>query len=58
MTPAERLQRLTDEAHALLLLTSGAVKDHLHEACRCLSLGLIAARQQAERGTNGQSEEQ
>lgn len=58
MTPAERLHRLNDEAHALLFLTDGAVKDHIHNACRCLCLGLISARKQTERGTDGQSEKQ
>ena len=57
MTPAEQLQRLTDEAHALLMQTGGTVKEHLHEACRCLSLARIAANKQAERGADGKGEE-
>ena len=57
MTPAEQLQRLTDEAHALLMQTGGTVKEYLHEACRFLSLARIAADKQAERGADGEGEE-
>lgn len=57
MTPAEQLQRLTDEAHALLMQTGGTVKEYLHDACRFLSLARIAADKQAERRADGEGEE-